>query len=320
MSRAGSFFVLGFEGLEAPAYLKRLAERHDLGGTILFARNIVGGAQVRALNEELHALPSGRPPLTSVDQEGGKVRRLRPPEFGDYPSARAVGVEGALEHGRRMGRELKDLGFDLDYAPVLDVDTNPDNPVIGDRSFGSDPETVAVAGEAFLRGLQEGGVLGCGKHFPGHGDTSTDSHHALPYVDHPRDRLEDIEIEPFRRLLAAGLRVLMSAHVLYRALDPDRPATFSHPILHGLLRRELGYEGVVTTDDMCMAGASGLGDLPEACTEAFAAGCDLLMICHQQERHEEAVAHLEEAFRRSNALQRRAEESTRRLRALRERR
>jgi beta-N-acetylhexosaminidase len=317
MARAGSFFVLGFEGLEAPASLKRLAERHDLGGTILFARNIVGAAQLRRLNEELHALESRRPPLTSVDQEGGRVRRLRPPDFGDYEAPREVEAAGALEFGRRMGRELRDLGFDLDYAPVLDVDTNPDNPIIGDRSFGRDPETVARAGVAFLRGLQENGVLGCGKHFPGHGDTSTDSHLTLPYVDHGRERLEDIEIAPFGRLIRAGLRMLMSAHVVYRALDPDRPATFSHPILRELLRGELGYEGVVITDDMGMAGATSFGDLAESCTEAFAAGCDLLMICHHHERHEEAIAYLEEAFRKSSALQSRAEESYKRLLALR---
>ncbi len=320
MTRAGSFFVLGFEGLEAPESLRRLAACHDLGGTILFARNVLEATQVRRLNEELHALESRRPPLTSVDQEGGRVRRLRPPEFGDYEAAREVGADGALAFGRRMGRELKELGFDLDYAPVLDVDTNPQNPIIGDRSFGRDPETVARAAAGFLRGLHENGVLGCGKHFPGHGDTSTDSHLTLPYVDHDRERLETIEILPFRRLIEAGLRVLMSAHVVYRALDPTRPATFSHAVLHDLLRRELGYEGVVTTDDMGMAGATSQGDLKESCVEAFAAGCDLLMICTQYEGQEEAIAHLEEAFRKSDALQQRAEESYSRLVGLRDRR
>ena len=239
--RAGSFFVLGFEGLEAPPSLQRIARRYDLGGATLLSRNVAEAAQVRQLNEELHRVESGQRPLVAVDQEGGRVRRLRPPEFGDFPAAREVGVDGALDMGRAMGRELRDLGFDLDYAPVLDVDTNPENPVIGDRAFSDDPEVVARAGAAFATGLHEQGIFACGKHFPGHGDTSTDSHHELPRLDHERDRLDEVELAPFRHLTSEGLRFLMTAHVVYEALDPIRPATFSHPILVNLLREKMGW-------------------------------------------------------------------------------
>ena len=241
--RVGSFFVVGFDGISMPASLKRLYQRRGLGGIILFDRNIESPGQLKGLTGQVQSLSPDGCLIISIDQEGGRFQRLRPPHFAALPPACEVGIRSALDLGRKMGQELAALGINVDFAPVLDVNTNPDNPIIGERSFGSDPQLVAEVGRLFVKGLQEKGVLACGKHFPGHGDTDQDSHLTLPVVDHPMERLQEVELVPFRELIGAGLRCLMTAHVLYPALDSEHPATFSSRTLIGLLRKELGFEG-----------------------------------------------------------------------------
>jgi beta-N-acetylhexosaminidase len=184
----------------------------------------------------------------AIDQEGGLVQRLRAP-LTVWPDMFSVGAAGnparTEQVGRALGQELAALGIGWDFAPVLDVHTNPDNPVIGNRSFGTTPEAVAAHALAFWRGLRSAGVLGCGKHFPGHGDTHTDSHLELPVVDHPMERLRAVELAPFAAAARAGMEAIMTAHVLFPALDPDRPATLSRRVLTDLLRGELGFAGVM---------------------------------------------------------------------------
>lgn len=313
MVNAGQFFVLGFDGKEVPASLEKLCKSHGLSGVILFARNIKSPPQLKKLTRGLRSVAGKRSFIISVDQEGGRFQRLKPPAFGSYPPACEVSADTALELGKRMGQELASLGINVDYAPVLDVNTNPDNPIIGVRSFNEDPYEVTKIAELFVKGLASMGITACGKHFPGHGDTSQDSHLTLPVVDHPQERLQSIELVPFRELVGWGLRMIMTAHVLYPTLDPEHPATFSPRILGDLLRQELGFEGLVITDDMGMAGALSQADLSEACVEAFAAGCDLLMVCEHWERHEEIISALEEEIDKSPALQKRAQESTKRI-------
>lgn len=317
--KAGEFFVLGFDGKEVPISLKEIALRHGLGGVIHFDRNIESPSQLKKLNLELQNLSPDRSLIISVDQEGGRFQRLKPPLFGKYPRACDLDCTTALEVGRQMGAELHDLGFNFDNAPVLDVNINPNNPIIGERSFSSDPRVVAQVGKLFIQGLQENGVMACGKHFPGHGDTDTDSHLTLPVVRKNREALEQCELYPFKKLIqtkhssAYALKCLMTAHVVYPTLDPDLPATFSKKIMTDLLRNEWGYEGIVITDDLGMAGSLSRGDVSSACIEAFAAGCDLLLLCEHLERHFEIVEKFEKALMQSDFLKKRALESTRRI-------
>lgn len=310
----GNFFLFGFDGTSVPASLKMLSKQHGLGGVILFDRNIESPGQLKSLTAELQSLsPSGNL-IISIDQEGGKFQRLRPPHFIDSPPACEVTTQTALDLGRRMGQELAGLGFNVNFAPVLDVNTNSRNPIIGERSYSSNPQIVAEVGKLFISGLQERGVLACGKHFPGHGDTDRDSHLTLPVVDLPAERLQTVELVPYRKLIGCGLRAIMTAHVLYPALDPKNPATFSPMILCKLLRKELGFDGLIVTDDIGMAGSLSQADLPEACIQAFGAGCDLLLVCEHHNRHEEIVESLRKSIHKSEALQKRARESIERLR------
>ena len=242
------------------------------------------------------------PPLfVAVDQEGGRVQRLGPPRYPARPTAREIGGSGDAESRARteaasLGRELKDLGFNWDFAPVLDVDNNPDNPVIGDRSYSPDPERVAALGAQAVRGLQEdAGLLACGKHFPGHGDTDTDSHLALPRISHSRARLERIEMVPFRAALAAGLGAVMTSHILFPALDAALPATLSPAILTGLLRQQMGFDGLVITDDLEMLGIADHWGAGEAAVLAVEAGADLVLCCHTYDTQREIAAALTEA-------------------------
>ena len=223
---------------------------------MLFRPNIVDPGQVAALVASLRAAaPPEAPLLVSIDQEGGVVQRLRAPAT-VWPPMLAVGGAGDTARttavGRALGEELAALGVGWDFAPVLDVHTNPANPVIGNRAFGTTPETVAAQAVAFWRGLRGAGLVGCGKHFPGHGDTRTDSHHELPVVSHELDWLRRVELAPFAAAAAVGMEAFMTAHVLYPALNPDWPATLSRRIATELLRGELGFRGVLVSDDLGM--------------------------------------------------------------------
>jgi beta-N-acetylhexosaminidase len=282
---AGGLFILGFDGIAVDAALAETIRRWRPAGFILFRRNVGTPEQVARLCRELHALyPADDPPLISVDQEGGRVARLRAP-FTELPPARVLGqvfeASGRLDLVRRAAAvtaaELTAVGINFNYAPVLDVDSNPANPIIGDRAFAGSPETVSVVARAVIATYQANGLMACGKHFPGHGDTDTDSHLELPVVPRDRESLEDIELPPFRDAVAAGVAALMTAHVLYPALDPDWPATLSRPILTDLLRDELGFDGLIVTDNMEMRGVWGRWPAAELTRRTIEAGCDLFI-------------------------------------------
>ncbi len=277
----GRLLVVGIPGFEIDAATREALEELCVGGVILFKRNVDTPAQIRALTRALHSL---RPrPLISIDQEGGRVARLRNP-FTEFPAAAVVGRNGdaglARNIGEAIGRELSAVGIDVDYVPVLDVHSNANNPVIGDRAFASDPETVARFAIAMMRGLRAGGVIPCGKHFPGHGDTATDSHHELPVVKRSRTGLDQIELAPFRAAISAGIPMLMTAHVVYPALDPKCPATVSPAIIDRLLRQGMGFEGVVASDDLHMRAISASQSIAKAAVDSVAAGVDQLLVCH----------------------------------------
>jgi len=294
----GSLLVVGFDGPRLTESCQNFLEQWELGGVILFKRNIESLEQVQALNESIYETAQVTP-IVSVDHEGGRVFRL-PEPFTDFPPMACLGercaqeqiTELAQEVGRAFGTELRAAGFNLDYAPVLDVDSNPDNPIIGDRAFGKDPEQVAQVALEFLKGLQETGVLGCGKHFPGHGDTTEDSHLTLPKVEKTLEELEAGELIPFRQAVQHNIPLLMTAHVVYSALDPDWPATLSDEILNGLLHQKLGFVGLVASDDLFMKGISEKWPVEEAAERFLKVGGDLLLLCHQESVQRRIAAHL----------------------------
>jgi beta-N-acetylhexosaminidase len=253
-------------------------------------------SQVRELNRELRSLlPPEAPPLRCVDQEGGRVQRIKAPAT-VWPPMRWVGNIGdprfTAQVGTAMARELRAMGFDVDFAPVADVDSNPRNPVIGDRSFGSRASAVAAHAVAMLTAMQDEGIVACAKHFPGHGDTSVDSHHDLPVVEKDPPQLEELELVPFRACIEAGVGAVMTAHVLYPGWDEDRPATMSRRILDGILRRKLGFGGLVVSDDLEMKAVRGRYPLEMQLREASAAGVDVFLACKEPELQVEAFEHL----------------------------
>jgi len=260
----------GFDGTVAPDWVLRRAAQ-GLGGIVLFGRNVDSDEQVRALTAALHA---ERPDLVvAIDEEGGDVTRLDARTGSRYPGNLALGAAGdprlTAEVAAEMGARLAAVGVDLNLAPVADVNTNPQNPIIGVRSFGSDPDAVAEHTAAWVRGMQGAGVAACAKHFPGHGDTSVDSHLALP--------VGKGELAPFKAAIGAGVKAIMSAHVVVPSID-QQPATISSRVMTGLLRNELGFEGVAVTDGLEMAALSGARTLAEGAVLSLAAGCDALCV------------------------------------------
>jgi beta-N-acetylhexosaminidase len=263
--------------------MRSLAREFGLGGVIFFSRNIEAPEQVAELSHDVQALALSELPLwVSVDQEGGRVARLKAP-FTVWPPMATLGRSGdealAERFAGALAAELRAVGITLDYAPVLDIHTNPKNPIIGDRALAETADMVARLGTAIVRGLQNNGVAACGKHFPGHGDTSVDSHLELPLVEHPPDRIRRVESVPFRAAIAADVAFIMTAHILVPSLDEERPATLSPRIVSSLLREELGYRGVILSDDLEMKAIAKTYAVPDAAVQAIAAGCDGLLIC-----------------------------------------
>ena len=278
--RAARLVCVGFHG---PAPTEELIELVRVGvrAVILFARNAGDRHEVEETIRSVKSLAS-EPILVCVDQEGGGTVRFED-GFNPPPSMREVGKDGpsrAAEVGAMLAADLRPVGIDLDLAPVVDVDSNPANPVIGSRSFGRDPERVAECGAALITAMQAGGVAACAKHFPGHGDTAEDSHLELPRLAHPRERLDEVELPPFRAAIAADVASVMISHVLHDGLDPSVPSTLSRRVVNDLLRVELGFDGVIISDDLQMQAISDHYEVGRAAVDAVRAGIDLLLCCH----------------------------------------
>ena len=278
----GQLLIGSLPGTTITPELRSLAREFQLGGVILFARNIEAPEQVAELSHDVQSLALELPLWVSVDQEGGRVARLRAP-FTEWPPMAVLGRSGdvglASRFAAALAAELRVVGITLDYAPVLDIHTNPKNPIIGYRALAETAETVATLGAAIIRSLQENGVAACGKHFPGHGDTSVDSHLDMPVVEHPPDRIRRVECVPFREAIRAGVAFVMTAHVLVPSFDDETPATLSPWIVRALLREELDYDGVILSDDLEMKAIAKRWPPPDAAVRAIAAGCDGLLIC-----------------------------------------
>ncbi len=314
---AGQVLVAGYPETEPPERIRSALENDALAGVILFKRNIVDPLST---SDTLRRLLAGvdAPVLVAVDQEGGRVERLKAP-VKELPPMRALGErddpEFTRECGRTLGKQLRALGFSMNFAPILDVDTNPDNPVIGDRSFGTTPEAVIRQALAFAAGLADAPILSCGKHFPGHGDTDLDSHLALPKLSHDRARLDAVELAPFRA--ACELPAWMTAHVVFESLDAEVPATLSPRVIQGLLRDEIGYEGVVISDDLEMRAVRDGWGVVKSAEMAIEAGCDLLLVCSDVDACFEARQALAVRASRDASFADRLREAAERVRAMR---
>ena len=293
--KVGQMFMIGLQGDVLSRDEQLIIEEYGFGAFILFSHNCCHPIQILSLCHSLWETGTDQPPFIAIDQEGGRVHRL-PPPFTHFPPAAALGRTGnaglAYNTGLATARELSAVGINLNFAPVLDVNSNPQNPIIGDRSFASDPASVIEVSQKWIQGLRDSGIIPCVKHFPGHGDTDKDSHLDLPVLDKSLDELRRIELPPFVHACRNGIEALMTAHVLYRSLDSKLPATLSHTIVTGLLRQQLGYGGVVFSDDMEMKAISDNYGIDEAVTLGVRAGIDLLLYCHDLSRAIDALEFL----------------------------
>lgn len=286
--KIGQLFICGFHSLEADEQIKTLTKDYHVGGTVYFRRNVESVPQLAALSASLQRLPrsnSDIPLFISIDQEGGMVARLDHEGMSRIPGNMTLGAADDLSLTKATAQlaaeEMTALGINFNFAPCIDVNNNPGNPVIGVRSFGEDPLKVAEHGVAAITGYQEQGVIATAKHFPGHGDTAVDSHRGLASVPHDKERLNAVELLPFKHAIAAGVDAIMTAHVIFPAFEPDGiPATLSHKVLTELLRVELGYEGVIVTDCLEMHAISKECGIPEGAVQSIEAGADLVLVSH----------------------------------------
>ncbi|MGH2404982.1 MAG: beta-N-acetylhexosaminidase [bacterium] len=313
---AGRLCFVDFSGPDPTDALERRIRNDHVSGIVLFRKNVQTPTQVAALTAALQAIAShahGRPLWVSIDHEGGAVTRFTAagaqgagatnggPKATALPGAMALGAARdralAREAGRVAGRELRAMGITLNFAPVMDVNSNPSNPIIGIRSFGEDPALVAAVGSAYIDGLQDAGVAATAKHFPGHGDTSLDSHLGLPRVDHGLDRLSAVELPPFEAAVRAGVAGIMTAHIVHPGLDPSgAPATMSAPILTGLLRERLGFGGLILTDSMSMRAIVDHFGVGDAAVASIRAGCDVVLALGPDALQDEVLEHLARAI------------------------
>jgi beta-N-acetylhexosaminidase len=287
--KVGQLFMVYFDGTSLLPDLEKMITEYHVGGIIIFPHNLSTLSDLATLiSQAQQAATSSEPyiPLfVAADQEGWPIWRL-PSGATIFPSNMAVGATHSVEDARLMAQvmatEMKALGINMNLAPVMDVNSNPDNPIIGTRSFGSSPDLVSRLGTAMIETYQSNGVVATAKHFPGHGDTSVDSHLELPTIEHDLARLEAVELPPFQAAISVGVDCIMTAHIYVPALDdePNRPATLSPPILQGLLREQMGFQGLIATDSLGMLGITSRRDLPTATTLAFEAGADLLLFGH----------------------------------------
>jgi len=297
-AKVGQMFMVGFEGEGPSDPLLRLIQEYHIGGIVLFGRNVQTPAQVKELIEQLQGCArragANLPLLVAIDQEGGIVTRLTR-GFTIFPGNMALGAIDSEELAGRVGevmaREMVAMGINMNLAPVLDIHTRKENPGVGVRAYGDTPGLVARMGVAVLKAYQRSGIIATAKHFPGIGDADADTHLGLPSISHSRERLASVELYPFVAAIQAGVKAIMTSHVCFPALEPDPqlPATLSRSITETLLRRDLGFEGVVVTDDLEMGAILKHFNLAEAVVRAVEAGADLLLICRDYQRQIEGL-------------------------------
>ncbi|WP_181413350.1 beta-N-acetylhexosaminidase [Halanaerobium congolense] len=322
--KVGQLFQVGFLTPTVNGQVRDMIENYHVGGVIYFSRNIESPEQTAELSNQLQqiALSSGSkiPLFISADQEGGTVTRLAGATH--FPGNMALGAANdqdlTTEVAESTASELKNLGINVNLAPVLDINNNPDNPVIGVRSFGGDPKLVAELGAAYIKGMQSGGVIATAKHFPGHGDTDTDSHLDLPIIKHPRSRLDQVELYPFKKAIQAGVDSIMTAHVYFPAIEKeeDIPATLSKSVLTDLLRNELKFEGLIITDCMEMKAIVNTFGTVEGAVKTIEAGSDTVLVSHSYQRQKNAIEAVIEAVKSGRISEKRIDASVKRILSL----
>ncbi|MFG1733507.1 beta-N-acetylhexosaminidase [Paenibacillus sp. 843] len=325
--KVGQMFICGFNALTPNEHAKILIEQYQVGGICYFRRNVKTLPQLAELSESLQQLASDSqkfPLLISIDQEGGMVARIDHEGISRIPGNMALGAAGSAEDSYRVAqigaRELRSLGVNMNFAPCLDVNNNPRNPVIGVRSFGEDPQAVAALGTAAIKGYQEEGVSATAKHFPGHGDTSVDSHLGRASVPHDLERLRSVELYPFAQAIQGGVDAIMTAHVSFPAIEPsDLPATLSHAVLTGLLREEMGFEGLIVTDCLEMHAISKEYGIPEGAIRAIEAGADCVLVSHNLSEQTAAITAVIEAVRSGRLSEDLIDTAVKRILALKQR-
>ena len=299
----GQQIIVGLKGLQLEKDEADFIVKNNIGGVILFARNVESPEQIRHLVLDLQALrtrmPERAPLFVSIDMEGGRVHRLKPP-FTKWPALNTVGkidsTSVAFRFAQAMGDELRSVGINLDYAPCIDVFTNPQNTVIGDRALASSAETVARLGSAMVRGYIKSGIIPCAKHFPGHGNTLVDSHIDLPIEQRSLAELESVEFEPFKKAIRARLDLIMVAHIKYSKIDPEWPASLSEIFLRKILRDQLRYRGLVITDDLDMGALKNNYPKPLIAVRALQAGCNVLLYCNETDSPPTAIEAITKAI------------------------
>lgn len=301
--KIGQQIIMGIQGLSLSRDEADFIVKNNIGGVILFKRNVESPEQVYALTQEIQSLCSrmaDRAPIfVSIDMEGGRVHRLKPP-FTQWPPAAALGkidsTSVAFRFAQAMGDELRAVGINLDYAPCLDIFTNPENTVIGDRALSTSPEAVARLGSALVRGYIKSGIIPCAKHFPGHGNTLLDSHEALPIENKTLEELEQVEFEPFKKAFRARIDLVMAAHIKYPNIDPEWPASLSEIFLRKILRERLKYRNMIITDDLDMKALTLNYDKGTIAVRALIAGCNILLYCNETDSPPIALDAIERAL------------------------
>ncbi|WP_243158803.1 beta-N-acetylhexosaminidase [Clostridium cochlearium] len=321
--KIGQLLVVGFDGYDINENIEKLIKENHVGGVILFSHNIENAHQLINLTNALKTLNSHNkiPLFISVDEEGGRVSRM-PREFKKLPSNKIIGKINnsnlSYNIGRIIAKELTFLGFNMNFAPVLDINSNPQNPVIGDRSFGNNVDIVSKLGIKTMEGLRDGNIISVVKHFPGHGDTSVDSHVGLPLINHDMKRLKEFELMPFKKAINNNVDVVMISHILLPKIDPAYPATMSKTIITDVLRRYLNFNKVVITDDMTMGAITNNYTISDSAIKSINAGTDIILVCHGYNNQTAIITSLKEAVKNGTITEDRINESVYRILKLKE--
>ena len=319
-SKIAQLFIVGMPGSELDEATRRLVDEIGVGGVIFFSRNVYDPLQLARLCKELQYLSlstQGIPLFLAIDQEGGRVARLKPP-FTEFPGNEAIGQSEdpgaeAARFAEITGREMALVGLNMNLAPVLDIPRGQPEDHLKGRTFGTDSDLVSRLGSVVIEGLQNNGVMAVGKHFPGLGAARFDPHKTGLTIDLTEDEINDIDLVPFKAAVEAGVSGMMVSHAIYSSIDPESPATLSRHIMHDLLREELGYEGLILTDDLEMGAITNSWSVPEAAALAFEAGADLLLICERQSMVMEAISEIRSLILRGSIALQRLQRSTERI-------
>ncbi|MBP1948583.1 beta-N-acetylhexosaminidase [Virgibacillus litoralis] len=321
--KIGQMIVAGISGTTLTKNTKKLVNHYKIGGIILYRENMQTPDQTVKLTNKIRAENSDNhlPILLGVDQEGGEISKL-PGDLNEIPGNGKIGDRNNQEYsykiGAHLGKMVKSFGFNLNFAPVLDVNSNPDNPVIGERSFGEDPKVVSNLGIQTMKGIQSQGTISVIKHFPGHGDTSVDSHLQLPTVNKTLMELENLELIPFKKAINNGADVVMVAHILLPQIDSEYPSSMSQQIISGLLRQQLNFSGVIVTDDMTMRAITNNYDIGNAAVQSVKSGSDMIMVAHDFNKVMTVINALKEAVEQGEITEERINKSVTRIMELKE--